>query len=528
MEENFDVIIMGAGLAGSTLALQLVNSNPELSIAIFTKHSFPLEEGTGTVGESTVEIASHYLANILGLKNHLEEQQLPKLGLRYFLENGSHEKIEDRLEVGGNVFAPTPSYQIDRARLENYIWDTLKSKGVHCAEDTQIKSINLDHLTSHSIEVGEKSPNHSERKTYKCKWIVDASGRTSLLKKQLGLKKRSEHEGSAVWWRMEGEFKIDEWCNNPEWRKNNQGNVERWFSTNHLMGKGYWVWIIPLSPGLTSFGIVTDSSIHPFSDYHTFDKALAWLHSNEPQMATLCEKNRDKLKDFAGFKNYSYSAEKVFSAERWAITGEAGVFIDPFYSPGSDFIALSNTYITDLISRETKGENIKFRGSFYNDLFLSFAESTYSTYQKQYEILGNPLVLPIKIFWDWCFYWHFLARLFFDNKIFDLNFIAKEQKSLEELRLLSHHMQKTFYEWNKAERPTANPGFLDLGKHSYLMELNRSLSCPSEDNSFEKDKESLKSIAKEVESIIESRSNEVELPDGPLVNFYKDLLQHLN
>ena len=41
--------------------------------------------------------------------------------------------------------------------------------------------------------------------------------------------------------------------------------------------------------------------------------------------------------------------------ERWALTGEAGLFLDPFYSPGSDFIGISNTYITDLIARDRQG-----------------------------------------------------------------------------------------------------------------------------------------------------------------------------
>jgi hypothetical protein len=42
----------------------------------------------------------------------------------------------------------------------------------------------------------------------------------------------------------------------------------------------------------------------------------------------------------------------VFSARRWALTGEAGLFLDPFYSPGTDFIAISNTYITELVARD--------------------------------------------------------------------------------------------------------------------------------------------------------------------------------
>ena len=44
-------------------------------------------------------------------------------------------------------------------------------------------------------------------------------------------------------------------------------------------------------------------------------------------------------------KDYSYSSERVFSKDRWACTGEAALFADPFYSPGTDLIAVANTLI---------------------------------------------------------------------------------------------------------------------------------------------------------------------------------------
>lgn len=40
-------------------------------------------------------------------------------------------------------------------------------------------------------------------------------------------------------------------------------------------------------------------------------------------------------------------------------TGEAGAFLDPFYSPGSDFISLNNTWVSDLIKRDFEGEDIR-------------------------------------------------------------------------------------------------------------------------------------------------------------------------
>ena len=58
-------------------------------------------------------------------------------------------------------------------------------------------------------------------------------------------------------------------------------------------------------------------------------------------------------------QHFAHGCARVFSPDRWAMTGEAGVFTDPFYSPGSDFIAMGNDFITDLITRDLRGEDIR-------------------------------------------------------------------------------------------------------------------------------------------------------------------------
>jgi len=59
----------------------------------------------------------------------------------------------------------------------------------------------------------------------------------------------------------------------------------RQWSTNHLCGKGYWVWMIPLSSGAISVGIVADPRFHPYEEMKTLDDALAWIRRYEPQLA---------------------------------------------------------------------------------------------------------------------------------------------------------------------------------------------------------------------------------------------------
>ena len=64
---------------------------------------------------------------------------------------------------------------------------------------------------------------------------------------------------------------------------------------------------------------------------------------------------RRRARTSSRVEDYAYQVERVYSPQRWCLTGDAGAFTDPFYSPGSDFIALGNTCITDLVVRDPPG-----------------------------------------------------------------------------------------------------------------------------------------------------------------------------
>ena len=83
-----DVLILGGGLAGLTLALQLRQREPDLRITVIERRAHPVREAAHKVGESTVEIGAHYFANVLGLRDHLEQEQIRKFGFRFFFSDG--------------------------------------------------------------------------------------------------------------------------------------------------------------------------------------------------------------------------------------------------------------------------------------------------------------------------------------------------------------------------------------------------------------------------------------------------------
>src|SRR5690606_37522174 len=176
-----------------------------------------------------------------------------------------------------------------------------------------------------------------------------------LLKRKLDLAKPNDHDVNAVWWRVEGIIDPNAWSQDAAWLQRCDP-PDRWRSTNHMCGPGYWFWLIPLASGAHSLGIVCDAKMHPLETMNTHAKAMDWLHRHQPQVAQCLERDGHAVQDFLFLRNFSYSATQLFSTRRWAITGEAGVFLDPFYSPGSDFIAIANTYICDLIARDAAGE----------------------------------------------------------------------------------------------------------------------------------------------------------------------------
>lgn len=279
--EKHDVIICGGGLAGLTLAIQLKQSNPDISILVLEKRASNAPIATHKVGESISELGSYYLREVLQLKDYLIEHQLPKLGFRFFFSQEHRDNIARRIEVGSRVGNPFPTHQIDRGRFENELVTRLIDLGVDVVLGATVRNVELS-KTGHWVHVEKEDKEHC----YIGTWIIDSTGRRSLLKRKLGLEKEMDHDVDAAWFRLGCKIDIDDWSDNKDWR-NYLVPDRRRLATNHLMGEGYWVWVIPLVSDNTSIGIVADPSFHPFNTYNSYAKAMTWLEKHEPLAAKM-------------------------------------------------------------------------------------------------------------------------------------------------------------------------------------------------------------------------------------------------
>lgn len=445
MSNQKDVVILGGGLAGLTLSLQLKNENPAINVVVLEKRDGAADQAAHKVGESTVELATHYLREVLGLKDYLDEHQLPKHGLRFFISPKHKDKIHKRVELGPKVFLPVPSHQIDRGIFENDLIQICLDKGIDVRMGAKVESADLDDSV-HKVSYSQDGSSHE----LSTKWVVDASGRASFLKRKLGFAEPFEHNVNSAWFRVDHKIDIDTWSDNEHWHSHVDNDL-RFLSTVHLMDTGYWVWIIPLVGGRTSVGIVADESIHPFSTYNSLEKSLAWISENEPQFGKELESLKDKILDFKVMKHFAHASKESFSTDRWTVTGESGFFADPFYSPGSDFIAMANTWTADLIQRDLKGEDVFFRTKMYAQTLKALYENWMPLYKDMYPLWGRSQVMVAKIFWDWGAYWSINTLIFMNDGLTNIDLMKEltngPKAFFQRYGELSGRMQNLFKEW---------------------------------------------------------------------------------
>ena len=438
---RWDVSITGGGLAGLGLVKQLKQANSELAIVVVEKQAFPRPRAIAKVGESTVEIGSHYLSHHLGLMQHLKQSHLKKFGIRLFF-GAPADDFSQQDELGASQTFGIPTYQIDRGDIENHLATEVQALGVTLIDKVDIvqleTAVSSDDGRNKSLTIRTAAG----EQVLRGHWLVDTAGRASLLKNHFGLAAKNDHKANAVWFRIDRTIILDDWSDSADWQARCMPEGRRWLSTNHLTGAGYWVWIIPLASGVTSIGIVMDDTAFVQSNIADKDSALAWLGQHQTRLAEAI--GDASFLDFVLLRDYSYDCKQLFSDQRWAIAGEAGLFADPFYSPGSDFIAFANGFICSLILAERGGQDIRVQALVYEKLLRSIYQNTLSLYLDQYGGFGDRVMMGLKLLWDYSYYWGVLSLLYFRDALCDFERIRPLAGELQKAQALNQSVQALF------------------------------------------------------------------------------------
>lgn len=463
-DETTEVTICGGGLAGLTLALQIQQQRPKIEVVVLERTMRPLPDACHKVGESTVELGSQYLER-LGLVELLQSDHLEKFGLRFFPGGGAR-RLDERTEYGPSQAPVVRSYQLDRGRLENALRSRAEGLGIRLIEGVVVQDIALGSLGSrHAVTYTDGVV----ARRMMTRWVVDAMGRNPLLKKHLGLQASHEHIGHACWFRLEGRIDITALVpkTSVAWHEMDTA-ADRWRSTNHLMGVGYWVWIIPLAGGRTSVGLVVSGDHYSFESVRTYDLAMAFLKQNEPQFWRVLD-GREVL-DFRATKRYSHGVDRSFSADRWAIVGEAGAFVDPLYSPGTDSIALANSFAAHLVVLDARGESLETPVSAMNQRYQALTLGMVDVFRGTAPIYGHARAMGMKLYWDNFAYWSFPCQYYLQG-IYRLDEtehtpFAKIGRRFVEL---SRRVQSLLRVWAALDAKPARSGFIGMPAYPSVL-----------------------------------------------------------
>ena len=413
MSAAFDVAILGGGKAGSLLARQLRRHVPSASVVVVEK----ARERSFKVGESTVDVCGKYLTKRLGLSSYLYDQQLPKNGLRFFFDREDRTgALEQLSEIGTTALIPFPSFQLDRARFEEDLLRMNAAAGVDVRIGVRVSGVTPG--APHVISLEEEG---RPAGTITARWVVDATGRSSVIARARGLRAESPLANAAVWGRFRGVADLDDV--GPESFHARVRHTARVLSTNHFCYPGYWIWLIPLGRGVTSVGVVMRKE--QFSPELRSAQGFAAFLRSHAAVAGLME--QAEAIDTMSFGQLAYGTTRFADGrERWALVGEAAAFTDPLYSPGGDYIALGNDWVTDLVRRDLAGEDVAARAALYEKALLLRLESTTLLYDGHYGTLGSFELFASKWDLDTACYLNLWVEPYLLDRHLDLGALARE------------------------------------------------------------------------------------------------------
>ncbi|MFZ0915351.1 MAG: NAD(P)/FAD-dependent oxidoreductase [Candidatus Udaeobacter sp.] len=404
MNFDYDVVIIGGAFSGAATALMLKRKRPEARVLIIEKTT----EFDRKVGESTTEVSSCYMTRILGLTHYLGHHQLAKQGLRLWFSNRHDQRFDDCVEVGTRYQARLPGFQVDRAKLDSHMLDLAAQAGCELWRPAKVTGLELSNENGQRISAARDLGNC----TVHTRWVVDATGRATMLARKLGhLRPNTEHPINAVWARFSG---VKEW-DSYDWRQRfpdyaNGCFTAREWATNHLFGRGWWVWIIPLQGGDVSAGVVYDNRIFKLPEGPSLGQRLHTHILGNPVGREIFGAARVIEGDVHALSMLPYHSEKV-CGQGWAAVGDAAGFIDPLYSPGLDFCSYTSYYVADLLARSLAGGDVTDQLRYYNEQYPTTYRYWFeSLYKDKYYYMGDADLMSAALLLDVSSYYFGLVR----------------------------------------------------------------------------------------------------------------------
>ncbi|WP_411827552.1 NAD(P)/FAD-dependent oxidoreductase [Luteolibacter sp. AS25] len=382
---DYDVVVIGGAFSGASSALLLKRQFGDLRVLIIEKS----ESFSRKVGESTSEVAGCFLTRVLRMGMHLNIKHVAKHGLRMWFHKDGMNAPGRSTELGPAYQGRLPTFQLNRMELDAKLLEDAISLGCELVRPATIKSLKLGGIGKNTVSY---KTGDGESRTVSAGWVVDASGKAAKIAKQRKTWQSiaEEHPTAAMWTRFKNVNYLDS-EKGVEMMEGVSARVvaQRGSATNHLMGFGWWCWIIPLGSGEVSAGLTWDSRLFTPPSDGTMAERLKEHMLKHPVGKVMFEDAVAVENDNSYYKGLAYYSEEVAGAG-WTTVGDACGFMDPLYSQGLDYCAHTIYSSYTLLRSYYSGECVKDGITWRNKEFVrSYFDWFNALYKDKYYYLGD-------------------------------------------------------------------------------------------------------------------------------------------
>jgi flavin-dependent dehydrogenase len=316
-----DVLVVGGGPAGSTIAALLAERGEHVVLVEKEKHP------RFHIGESLLPF-NLPLFERLGVKEQIARIGMPKYGAEFV---STYDDETSGFEFANAWDKGFPyAYQVRRSEFDHILLKNAAAKGATVIEECRVTAVDFP-PEGGAVASGRDADGQVRR--WRAKFLVDASGRDTLLASRFDIKHRNpKHASAAIFGHFTGAHRSSGKA---------EGNIALfWFDHG-------WFWFIPLADGTTRVGAVCRP---PYLKSRKTDLPEFFMAT-----IALCPPLAKRLADaqlvspVTGTGNYSYRSKRMMG-KSYIMVGDAYAFIDPMFSTGV-YVAMSSAFLgADVVS----------------------------------------------------------------------------------------------------------------------------------------------------------------------------------